>query len=67
MALDVRQSRGVGGAGEQEQQAAEEVAGLDAERVGDQATEGEEGEPPGLSDHVESGKDSSPTQAEAPD
>jgi hypothetical protein len=43
--------------GEQEQQAAEEVDGLDAERVGDQATEGEGGEPPGLSDHVESGED----------
>jgi hypothetical protein len=32
---------------EQEQQAAEEVDGLDAEPAGDQATEGEEGEPPG--------------------
>jgi hypothetical protein len=55
MALHVRQSRG---AGEQEQQAAEEVDGLDAEPVGDQATEGEEGEPPGWPDHAESGADS---------
>jgi hypothetical protein len=54
MALDVRQS---GGAGEQEQQA-EEVDGSDVGPVGDQATEGEVGEPPGLSDHVESGEDS---------